>query len=91
MIVGVDAEQKYEKGLLQLKRGDMLLIYTDGLPDAQAFTTERFGRKRVEQAMLDVADAPAVEASGHILWEMRRFIGLNLQVDDTTIVVVKVG
>ena len=90
MIVGIDCEQKYEKEIVLFEPGDMLLAYTDGLTDAQHFTGERFGRDRIEKAMRDAADESAADASNHILWEMRRFIGLNPQVDDTTIVVVKV-
>ncbi|MEX2216670.1 MAG: SpoIIE family protein phosphatase [Phycisphaeraceae bacterium] len=91
MIVGVDAEQRYEKGVLHLKRGDMLLIYTDGLCDALNFQQERFGRERIRQAMLAAREmTTAHDAMSHILWEMRRFAGLNDRTDDTTLVLVRV-
>ncbi len=90
MIVGVDERQKYEKGLLDFRPGDLLLIYTDGLTDAQSFKGQRFGRPRVIDAMRDMAHAPARDALNHILWQMRRFTGLKRNIDDTTLVVVKV-
>ena len=90
MIVGIDDQQQYEKGLLTLQRGDLVLLYTDGLTDAQNFQRQHFGRDRVIAAMHDRAHAPAHDVLNHVLWEMRRFVGLNRSVDDTTIVVIKV-
>lgn len=90
MIIGVDETQQYDKGLLDMKPGDLLVLNTDGLSDALSFKGERFGRERIIKAMRDVADAPARDAMNHILWEMRRFVGLKRNVDDTTLVVVKV-
>lgn len=90
MIVGIDANQRYDKGIVDLEAGDLLLIYTDGLSDALNFDQHRFGRQRIMKAMLDAADQSAGEALNHILWEMRRYVGLNRGNDDTTLVVVKV-
>ena len=90
MVVGVDPGQNYVKQVLQLKRDDLLLFYTDGLPDAQNFDGHNFGRERIETAMRDVADGTAHEAVNHVLWEMRRYVGLNQQIDDTTLVALKV-
>ena len=33
----------------------------------------------------------AHEAMNHVLWEMRRFAGLNDRTDDTTLVTIRVG
>ena len=90
MILGIDEEQKYEKGVLQFEPGDLLVMYTDGLSEAFNFEQQQFGRERVKQAMRDVANATAHDAMNHILWQMRRFVGLNRSLDDTTIIVVKV-
>ena len=90
-VVGIDPEQVYEKGVVQLQDGDFLLFYTDGLTDAQNFNNERFGRTRILKAMRDMEKATAQDAVNHMLWEMRRFIGLKPAIDDTTIVVVKVN
>lgn len=89
-VVGIDEEQVYEKGVAQLEPGDFLLFYTDGLTDAQNFSNEKFGRTRILKAMRDAEKSTAQEAVNHILWEMRRFIGLKPAIDDTTIVAVKV-
>jgi sigma-B regulation protein RsbU (phosphoserine phosphatase) len=91
MIVGIDDRQQYEKGLLTLQSGDLVLLHTDGLTDAQNFQRRSFGRDRIMAAMHDRADAPAADVLNHVLWEMRRFVGLNRSIDDTTIVAIKVN
>ena len=90
MIVGVDPTQKYKKALVTLSVGDMLVIYTDGLMDALNFDQKRFGRQRVYEALQQAVSMPAQNAVHHLLWEMRRFVGLNRASDDTTIVVMKI-
>lgn len=89
MIVGIDAEQSYQRDVLDLEKDDLLMICTDGLIDAQSFEGKRFGRDRVIEAMKAMADRPARDALNHTLWEMRRYVGLNQSVDDTTLVVIR--
>ncbi len=93
MIVGVDSKQHYDKGLWDLEPDDLLLLYTDGLTEALNFDQQRFGRHRIEHALLAAAEQrlDAQHTLNHVLWEMRRFTGLRRPVDDTTLVVVRVG
>lgn len=89
MIVGVDRDQTYDKGVFDFKPGDMLLLYTDGLPDAMNGDGHRFGRERTEQLLLDVADKSANDALNHILWTVRQYTGPRRATDDTTLIVIK--
>lgn len=89
MIVGVDRDQTYTKGICDLKPGDMLLLYTDGLPDAMNEHGQRFGRERTEQLLRDVADKTANEALNHILWTVRQYTGPRRATDDTTLILIK--
>lgn len=90
MALGIDADQQYDKGLIDMQPGDVLLVHSDGVPDAMNFAGEKFGRERVHRAMLDAADRDAQGIVNHILWEVRRFVGLNEPSDDITMLVVKV-
>lgn len=89
MIVGVDREQRYEKGLWDFEPGDMVLFYTDGLPDAMNPNDKRFGRERVEKLLLEVADGSANDALNHILWTVRQHTGPRRATDDTTLILIK--
>lgn len=90
-VVGIDPEQHYDKGLVYLQPGDELLLYTDGLTDAQNFNGEKFGRERINKALRETTRSNAQDALNHILWEMRRFVGLRSSIDDTTLVLIKVA
>ncbi len=94
MVLGVDPSQRYQQGVYDLEPGDVVLIHSDGLPDAMNFDEKRFGKRRVRKALLDILafdpHATADRIANHILWESRRFTGLARQTDDTTILVARV-
>ena len=94
MAVGVDAHQRYQRGIYDLQPGDVLVNYTDGIIDARNFTSERFGRARLRAAVLRILnaepDANAQRLVDLIQWELRRFAGLTTRADDETMVVLKV-
>lgn len=91
MIVGVDRSQHYHKGLWDLQPGDLILLYTDGLTEAMDGEQRKFGRKRIDKALLEAADKPPAQIIQHILAEMRHFTGMRRSIDDTSLVVLKVG
>ncbi|MDX2114193.1 MAG: GAF domain-containing SpoIIE family protein phosphatase [Planctomycetota bacterium] len=94
MVVGVDASQTYASGMFDLQKGDTIIAYTDGIVDARNFENERFGRTRLRAGILSflarTPDATAKALADHLVWEVRRFIGLNPQVDDETLVILRV-
>lgn len=90
MVIGVDPEQHYDKEVVQLQKDDVLWIYTDGVPDAMNYAGDKFGKQRMRESLLKYIHEPAEQICRQMLWETRRFVGLNRRTDDTTIVVVKV-
>jgi serine phosphatase RsbU (regulator of sigma subunit) len=76
--------------LTDLRVGDILLLYTDGLMDAMNFQQERFGKQRIIDVFTQ--GGPTAEAiSDNILWSLRRFTGLAKPTDDVTMIVAKVN
>jgi len=94
MAIGIDGQQTYERGMFDLERGDVFFAYTDGLIDARDFAGRKFTRPRLRAALVSfLAANPGAEAraiADHIVWEIRRFVGLNPAVDDETLVVIRV-
>lgn len=94
MVVGIDPSQRYQRALFDLRERDVLIAYTDGIPDATNFSGEKFGKKRMRQAILralsDRPESTASEVAERILWEIRQFTGLAPRNDDKTLVVVRV-
>ena len=90
MVIGVDPEQRYDKEVVQMQKGDVLWIYTDGVPDAMNYAGDKFGKTRMRDSLMKYVGESAEQICRQMLWETRRFVGLNRRTDDTTIVVVKV-
>jgi len=91
LVLGVDPHAKYEIDTVQLQDDDCLLFYTDGLVDAMDFRNETWGRDRMLEAVKQFTDCPADQVIRNVLAYRRRFSGLARQIDDTSIIAVKVG
>jgi serine phosphatase RsbU (regulator of sigma subunit) len=90
LVLGVDARAEYEIETVKLKDGDCLLFYTDGLTDAVNFNEEFWGRESLLEIAKNITLGSAEQTIKNILGYRRRFVGLARQIDDTSIVVVKV-
>lgn len=91
LVLGVDARTEYEIETRRLKDGDCLLFYTDGLIDAADFDGQLWGRERLLETAKKFTRGSAKQMVKNILMYRRRFVGLAEQVDDTSIIVVKVN
>jgi serine phosphatase RsbU (regulator of sigma subunit) len=90
LVLGVERQVEYETESFGLKDGDCLLFYTDGLIDAANFDGDFWGRERMLELAQKFASEPAELMVKDILRYRRRFVGLARQIDDTSIVVVRV-
>lgn len=91
-VLGIDRDIRYNHQVVALAPGDALVLLTDGIIEAMNFEGEQFGRRRVEQAVLAAVgrDESANGIARHLLWEMRRFAGLQVRGDDVTLVAIRV-
>ncbi|MDD5064706.1 MAG: SpoIIE family protein phosphatase [Phycisphaerae bacterium] len=90
-VLGVEAGAEYEIETLKLRDGDSLLFYTDGLIDAANFDGEFWGCERMLETAKQFTSLEAGQMVNNILGYRRRFVGLASQVDDTSVIVIKVG
>jgi sigma-B regulation protein RsbU (phosphoserine phosphatase) len=91
MVIGVSAEEKYDKDLLELRSGDILTFYTDGVTEARDFDGNIYGTARLRNSILHHRQLEAPTLANQLHWDVRRYAGLAHQDDDITIVVAKVG
>jgi len=89
LVLGVDDHEEYEIETVELKDGDSLLFYTDGLIDAANFDGELWGKEGMLEATKKFTTDSAKQMMKNILGYRRRFVGLAEQTDDTSIIVVK--
>ncbi|MFQ6049117.1 MAG: PP2C family protein-serine/threonine phosphatase, partial [Phycisphaerae bacterium] len=90
MVIGVRPDERYEKGVVHLRPGDLLVLYTDGLVEATNFQHQWFGRQNLRRSILRYRQLDAQELAQQLLWDVRRFVGLADRIDDITLVAVKV-
>jgi phosphoserine phosphatase RsbU/P len=89
LVLGVNPDEPYTQSLIDLRSGDTLLLYTDGLTDAANSQGERFGRQRIIDAF-SAGGASADAVVQGILGSLRRFTDLAKPIDDVTMIVAKV-
>ncbi len=88
--LGVQEDVKYTEKTIILQKGDMLVCYTDGLPEAMDERNELFDFEGIERTIQNVPSSiTASEAIENLLSEVEKFTGKTKQHDDITIVVVK--
>jgi sigma-B regulation protein RsbU (phosphoserine phosphatase) len=90
LVLGVQSEAQYEIETVALREDDCLLFCTDGLFDAADFDGELWGRERMLETAKKFGCDSAEQMVRNILMYRRRFVGLASQIDDTSIIVVKV-
>jgi serine phosphatase RsbU (regulator of sigma subunit) len=71
----------------QLATDDVLLLYTDGLIEAQNVAKEQFDVNRLAEALARHADRPAEAIRAQILQEVQSWV--HEQLDDMSLIVLK--
>lgn len=89
-IIGMFAQSAYEEGLLDLHKGDVLIVFTDGVPEALNPHDEEFGEERLKDILRDVAHLSVNEMASRILQNLKQWIADAEQYDDLTFVLMKV-
>ena len=87
--VGALSDWNYEGQQTQLRSGDMLFLYTDGLSEAKNSTGELLGRKRVQQIVSEHAIDTAWQLVGVLEAEERYHAGDAEQNDDITMLAIR--
>jgi predicted membrane protein len=91
MVVGAMPGVSWEQRTVQLDRGDMLVLYTDGVTDAQNGAGAFFGQERLLEVLRIHVGQPAHEAKDGVLRAVREFTGEASQFDDITLVIAVCG
>lgn len=89
-VIGLLENCIYEHSTIELRRGDVLVAYTDGLSEARNPAGEEFGDERLAQLLLDHAELPAAEMRDQVISHVLSWQRDEPQYDDMTMVIVKV-
>jgi serine phosphatase RsbU (regulator of sigma subunit) len=88
MPIGVEADSLWEKATVQIRPGDVLVLYTDGIPDAQNAYGKFFEDRLLQKAVLESGGLSAQEVQDKILEDVQAFVGQAPQFDDITLLVL---
>jgi len=88
MALGVVETETWEQGVVELGLGDTLVLYSDGVTEAENEQAVPFGDSRLRAAARANLGRPAQETRDALLAEIRAFSGEALQSDDITVMVV---
>ena len=89
-VLGVFDRPDYRMGSVQLREGDRLFLYTDGVPEAWSPEEVEFGEGRLLQLLTTHRDLSADNLQKQILSAVAEFSGGRWR-DDATIVVLAVA
>ena len=89
--VGLFPKASFTEGSIFLNHGDLLLLFSDGLTEAQNLNDELFGESILDEAAKGCAGKPAQVASEKLLNSVKRFMGPLPLADDLTLVVLRFG
>jgi sigma-B regulation protein RsbU (phosphoserine phosphatase) len=87
--LGITTARPYQCGTAALERGDLLLIFTDGLVEAEDDREREYGEERMLPVLQSLHAATAAEALKRIMSSVDAFVGLTRQHDDITCLVLR--
>ncbi len=87
--LGIQANAPYESGAVTLQSGDWLVVFTDGVIEAENDRAEEYGEVRLLTMLhANTAVAPSVLLDA-IMLDLDRFVGSTPQHDDITLMLLR--
>jgi sigma-B regulation protein RsbU (phosphoserine phosphatase) len=89
MPLGVFEDAKFGERELQLKPGETLLVYTDGVTEAMNQAKDLFGEDRLEKAVTGVADLSPEKIAERVIEQVEGFVLEAERSDDITLLAIQ--
>jgi sigma-B regulation protein RsbU (phosphoserine phosphatase) len=87
--LGIDPDSTFDQHTTAVEGGDVILLYSDGVPDALSPQGEEFGMARLQAAVRAQAALPAPELVAALQRALDDFDGALPQHDDITLLLAK--
>jgi sigma-B regulation protein RsbU (phosphoserine phosphatase) len=88
MALGVSESAQWKQKIARLAPGDYLVLYTDGITEAQNRQGAFFGEERLQDVILSKIGSSSREVHDAVIEEVNRFEGYSLPQDDIALVVI---
>jgi sigma-B regulation protein RsbU (phosphoserine phosphatase) len=87
--LGIFRGATFAEERLRLERGDILILYTDGITEVSNAEEDEFGEDRLEALVVEHADQPAQVIADAVLDAITVFAEGEAMFDDATLVILK--
>jgi len=87
--LGLFPKADYEEGCVTLSPGDLLMIYSDGVTEAQNESEDDFEMERVIEVLKAHRESPASMIVEEMVSQIDAFVGAAPQHDDITLMILK--
>ena len=88
--LGVLAAARYEQGEVALQSSDLVVVFTDGVVEAENERQEEYGEARLLEVVKVMQPATATHSLKAVISSVDAFVGATRQHDDITAMVVLV-
>jgi sigma-B regulation protein RsbU (phosphoserine phosphatase) len=88
LVLGILEGEVWQEGVAQVAPGDLLVLYSDGIPEAHNESGAFFGEERLLAVLDRYRSQPAGEVQAAVLAEVRAFVGDAPQFDDLTLLIL---
>jgi len=89
IVLGYLADETYIQEEISFNRGDVFVLYTDGITETMNRKSEEFGEQRLLKVIKDNASNNSHEIKEKIMRELKNFSGFKDPDDDATLIVIK--
>jgi phosphoserine phosphatase RsbU/P len=89
LVLGMMEDFPYIEKTIPFHKGDVLVIFSDGVTEAKNIADEQFGEERLEEVIQKNRDASADTIIASITEAVRSHMGKTEPMDDITMVVIK--
>lgn len=87
--VGIFPNASYETEEIKLKPGDAIVLYTDGVTEAQDQNEAEFGQMRLESSVKQSINLDSTGIAQNLISSLERFKAGQKQNDDLTLLIIK--
>jgi sigma-B regulation protein RsbU (phosphoserine phosphatase) len=87
--LGMFQDMHYHQHFIRLEKGQVMVIYTDGITEAMNESSEEYGQDRLAKRVLDGIDLPSKQLIDHIRKGVADFTERKFLDDDGTLFIVK--
>jgi phosphoserine phosphatase RsbU/P len=90
-VLGLLKGADYRQGHAAVRPGDLLVLYSDGVVEAESASGEQFDEARLLAVLRDNWDGTAAEIRDEMLRRVQRFLDKGQAQDDFTLVIVRIA